>query len=313
MTPLANATAKGVGKDWELHARAVLAGYRLEVVPYALYWYRTNAGRRLSGEGGGVTGVEGVSIMAACCAPPTMSINNRRPLGDAAPYISQLHQTVQSQKLQLVEADRSRDAAHLLAHALRRLYCRTGARSTQGTGFLLNSGFDAWSETRDAEDGSALLAEEWVPHVAGYTLGREDRGGAKSRPQQASRSMHVHLANIGLVGGGYQFVMVEQQVPEPLLLQGWSRVLEMDGNGEPIDYSLYADIHFVDGTQHWAYYTPFDQLKDGWQHTYGILDFQKPIVGISIVALFRYRGGTVIFDDIQLSKLEDEVCSLPDI
>jgi hypothetical protein len=30
-------------QDWELFSRAVLAGYRLEVVPRALYWYRTNS------------------------------------------------------------------------------------------------------------------------------------------------------------------------------------------------------------------------------------------------------------------------------
>jgi len=32
-------------QDWELFSRAVLAGYRLEVVPRALYWYRTNSHR----------------------------------------------------------------------------------------------------------------------------------------------------------------------------------------------------------------------------------------------------------------------------
>ena len=30
--------------DWELLSRAVNAGYRLQVVPYSLYWYRTDAG-----------------------------------------------------------------------------------------------------------------------------------------------------------------------------------------------------------------------------------------------------------------------------
>jgi glycosyltransferase involved in cell wall biosynthesis len=38
----------GVGhEDWELFARAVLAGYRLEVVPEALFWYRVTEGSML--------------------------------------------------------------------------------------------------------------------------------------------------------------------------------------------------------------------------------------------------------------------------
>lgn len=32
-------------QDWEFFARLVLAGYNLEVVPKALYWYRTNSQR----------------------------------------------------------------------------------------------------------------------------------------------------------------------------------------------------------------------------------------------------------------------------
>jgi glycosyltransferase involved in cell wall biosynthesis len=42
---------RGVGhEDWELFARAVLAGFRLEVVPEALYWYR------IGGDGGAMLG-----------------------------------------------------------------------------------------------------------------------------------------------------------------------------------------------------------------------------------------------------------------
>ena len=44
----------GVGhEDWELWARAVLRGYRLQVVPEALYWYRLAGGGMLSESIGG--------------------------------------------------------------------------------------------------------------------------------------------------------------------------------------------------------------------------------------------------------------------
>ena len=45
--------------------------------------------------------------------------------------------------------------------------------------------------------------------------------------------------------------------------------MELGGYGHRIDYSLYADLHFRDGSQEWAYYAAFDPQKEGWQHTYG--------------------------------------------
>ena len=42
-------------EDWELWARAVLHGYRLQVVPEALYWYRLARGSMLAESIGGGT------------------------------------------------------------------------------------------------------------------------------------------------------------------------------------------------------------------------------------------------------------------
>ena len=45
---------RGIGhEDWELWAKAVLRGYRLEVVPEALYWYRLGSGMLAESLGGG--------------------------------------------------------------------------------------------------------------------------------------------------------------------------------------------------------------------------------------------------------------------
>lgn len=62
---------------------------------------------------------------------------------------------------------------------------------------------------------------------------------------------------------------VGQTEPAPLLLSGWSKAVELNGFGAPIDWSLYADLHLADGTKQWAYYVPFDPVKHGWQHVYG--------------------------------------------
>jgi hypothetical protein len=70
-------------------------------------------------------------------------------------------------------------------------------------------------------------------------------------------------------GGCAQFVYVGQATPAPLMLSGWSKALELNGFGAQIDYSLYADLHFTDGTKQWAYYVPFDPTRQDWQHAYG--------------------------------------------
>jgi hypothetical protein len=45
----------------------------------------------------------------------------------------------------------------------------------------------------------------------------------------------------------------------------------------------------------------------------GVIDKPKAILGVSIVLLFRYRGGAVVFDDIQLVPFEEGICNLPHV
>ena len=67
----------GVGhEDWELWARAVLQGYKLQVVPEALYWYRIGGGGMLS-----------LSIGAGHLALAQRNTNNARNI---RPYLERL-------------------------------------------------------------------------------------------------------------------------------------------------------------------------------------------------------------------------------
>jgi hypothetical protein len=43
----------------------------------------------------------------------------------------------------------------------------------------------------------------------------------------------------------------------------------------------------------------------------GILEQPKALLGVSVVLLFRYRGGTVVFDDVALVPLDQGLCTLP--
>lgn len=43
----------------------------------------------------------------------------------------------------------------------------------------------------------------------------------------------------------------------------------------------------------------------------GIVEQTKAVLGVSVVLLFRYRGGAVVFDDVALVPLEQGLCTLP--
>jgi hypothetical protein len=50
-------------------------------------------------------------------------------------------------------------------------------------------------------------------------------------------------------------------------VQGWSKVLDMNGFGAEVDYSIYVDAFTEDGQA--SFHAAFDPLREGWQHSYG--------------------------------------------
>ena len=130
----------------------------------------------------------------------------------------------------------------------------------------------------------------------------------------------VELRNVGHTAGALQRVDVKQSRATPLLLSAWSRVVPDEGGVASVstqlsDYSIYADITYVDGTHLWAYSIPFDPMHttaddDGWQQGYGVLPAPKAIEAVVLVCMYRWQIGTVLFDDVCLSNLETGICTL---
>ena len=134
--------------------------------------------------------------------------------------------------------------------------------------------------------------------------------GSQAGDAQAGQAIGVELRNIGRRGGASQTVMVEQSEAKPLVLHGWSKATNVTGVGDPADYSLYADVTFKDGTHAWAFHVPFDPEVCGWQQQFGILSFDKPVLSIYLVLMFRWRTGSVLFDDVTITNMHDAVCGV---
>ena len=289
-------------QDWEVLAMSA-ASAELEVilVPEPLFYYRTTS-----------------TSMAQTASTSEMStisdqlfmrgLMRELPLGlgPLIPYVVGLRSQLEESRK---EAKELRRRSRNLASALRPLvegHCkhrRMFNADPFGKNLLLNPSFMEWNNLEDYKR-TRELARMWKPYETGYTFTRE--GLLESNV--SSPACLAKLDNIGKVAGAAQEVVLRQREPNPLLLHGWSRALNVSGAGEPVDYSLYADITFMDWSHAWGEYAPFDQTKDGWQRAFGVLDFGKPIYSVVVVLMFRWRTGAAVFDDVSLSSLQDGVC-----
>jgi hypothetical protein len=93
--------------------------------------------------------------------------------------------------------------------------------------------------------------------------------------------------------------------------QGWSIAEGVSSLGSKADYSLYADVFFVDGTHEWGVALAFDPAAEGWQQVHGVLHAPRAaILRVELYCMLRWRQGAARFDDIRLTALDDGVCAV---
>lgn len=337
-------------QDWELFAGAALeSNLRLEVVPIPLYWYRKIEGSMARSAATSVfneelalrpylsqrcrDGRDDTTARRQACASGT-----QRALGDVAAYARAMHGEVQSltQKVATLEAS----PTGRMLRALVRVQCGSGAPRqppSSATNHVKNAGFE-WTS------GDGFL--EWFSHGdLGYRRSTDGEGRSE-RSMGDDRDVGLGVVVRGDtvrgaagVGGAWQEVVVAQENPEPLVLEGWSRIINRGEtraatakrtgkSDDPSDYSLYADITFTDGSKRWAFVVPFPGESStevtgggrldagtsdglGWRHEYGIIDEDKPVRSVMLVLLYRHRIGEVMFDDVRLWPLREALCHLP--
>jgi hypothetical protein len=100
----------------------------------------------------------------------------------------------------------------------------------------------------------------------------------------------------------YQSVVLNQQVPGPILVQASSKAENVEGQPSK-DYSLYVDLYYTDGTKLYGQTFDFKTGTTDWQLGELYIEPAKPVRGLSVNLLLRNRSGKVWFDDVAL--LED--------
>ena len=163
---------------------------------------------------------------------------------------------------------------------------------TVGEGELDLSGEDQLVENGDLESLFAVGFSGWRLGVLGYDADDQvKRGGTYS----ARCTNTDKLESRGL----YQEVTVNQEVATPIVAACWSKAKGVAG-GMDNDYSLYLDLFYMDGGVLWGQTVPFSPGTHDWQQRMVQVVPSKPLKSVSVHGIFRYRTGTVWFDDFKL-------------
>ncbi len=98
-----------------------------------------------------------------------------------------------------------------------------------------------------------------------------------------------------------QSVTLDQTQPTPILAGGWSKAENASGDPDG-NYSVYLDITYSDGTYLYGQIAPFSTGTHDWEYRSVLVEPAKPIKSLSFNVIFRFRTGTVWFDDMSLKE-----------
>jgi len=102
--------------------------------------------------------------------------------------------------------------------------------------------------------------------------------------------------------GVFQQVIVNQTIAKPLVASAWSIGTSINGT-HGADYSLYADVQYIDGTYSYGHYVPFDLNVTLWQYKAMLIQPTQPINSVYLYGLFRGDFvGVVYFDSFSLKE-----------
>lgn len=153
-------------------------------------------------------------------------------------------------------------------------------------------------------------AQGWEPAGSGgYRLATE-------LSYRGSRSIFCATDNVSEWAGARQIIELNQATPVPITVGGWSKSQDVSGekNG---DYSVYADVLYMDGTCLYGKNAAFDTGTHDWQHSTITVNPEKPIKSIALYVLLRNKTGRAWFDDVSVvsdgtEQVQNNSFELPD-
>lgn len=103
--------------------------------------------------------------------------------------------------------------------------------------------------------------------------------------------------------GAVQRLTLNQTTPQPIVASAWSKALEVGGTSD-VDYAIYLDLVYSDGSERWAQTASFKTGTHDWQRARLIVFPERPIRSLSFNMLMRNHSGKAIFRDPELRAIE---------
>ena len=120
-----------------------------------------------------------------------------------------------------------------------------------------------------------------------------------------SRSVRLEA---GALGAAIQQVTLNQPFAQPIYVSGWSKASQVTG-GCRMQYSLYLDIFYTDGTQGYSQHFCFSGGTHGWRQVDQVIFPEKPIASVYVWTMFQSGSpGKAWFDDIAVGEYVGDVC-----
>jgi len=138
--------------------------------------------------------------------------------------------------------------------------------------------------TNGSFEGSPSL--DWTPYMDGYEeITGDTHSGAKS----------IAVTN----GGAKQSVYVDAPKGSTITLSGFSKASGVTPNLGS-DYSIYADVKYVDGSYLWGQRAEFSGTSTAWTYSDYSFEATKAVEKLNLYALYRNdpANGLALFDDI---------------
>lgn len=160
------------------------------------------------------------------------------------------------------------------------------------------------------EEKPLLLNGGFEQVVNGGPAGWKNRGSEILAEGRGGSSAIVcrNTTGTGWLGAS-QTVALNQATAEPIVIEGWSKALDVSGGSER-DYSLYADLIYTDGTPLWGQVAKFCAETHDWEFRRMVIHPQKPVKEVQLHCLFRNHTGTVWFDDVSVCEIRPAAGSM---
>jgi hypothetical protein len=112
--------------------------------------------------------------------------------------------------------------------------------------------------------------------------------------------LNAQLLAAEFKGGRWKNFVYDKPDMTPILFSGESRGQNVD----VIDYCLYLDVWYADGTPHYGVRAAFEQGTHDWQKVRSVFFPRKPVAKIEMFALCRKGKGKAVFRNLMLERRE---------